>query len=433
MNYQETIDFLFSQLPIYQRIGKAAYKANLDNTLALDAHFSHPHKKFKTIHVAGTNGKGSVSHMLASILQEAGLKTGLYTSPHLMDFRERIKINGEIITQEEVIGFVDNNRAILEELKPSFFEMTVAMAFNYFAEQNVDVAIIEVGLGGRLDSTNIIKPLVSIITNIGLDHVSFLGDTLEKIAKEKAGIIKQEVPIIIGEYNEETAPVFSEKATYYDCQICFSERRFSVRTTKPSISTLELAVKNEQSGTTFNISLDLLGEYQKKNIIPVFGALQVLTPLLNLPKQAIISGLAKVISNTKLNGRWQLIQDKPKVICDTGHNYEGLKAVLAQLTTQQYEKLHIVIGMVNDKDIAKLLKLFPKSGTYYFTQASIPRALANEKLADLAKDEGLVGNSYKNVELAYKDALKNASDEDLVFVGGSTFVVADLFLFLKSL
>jgi dihydrofolate synthase/folylpolyglutamate synthase len=432
MNYQETIEFLFSQLPMYQRVGKAAYKANLDNTLALDAHFSHPHKKFKTIHVAGTNGKGSVSHMLSSIMQEAGLKTGLYTSPHLVDFRERIKINGEVISENEVVRFVDENKIILEKLKPSFFEMTVAMAFNYFAEQNVDVAIIEVGLGGRLDSTNIIKPMVSIITNIGFDHVAFLGDTLAKIAKEKAGIIKQEVPIIIGEYNEETAPVFIEKAAYHSSQICFSERRFNVRTITPSISTCELAVKNEQSGTTFNISLDLLGEYQKKNIIPVFGALQVLTPLLNLPKQAIIKGLANVISNTNLKGRWQLIQDKPKVICDTGHNYEGLKIVLAQLIAQQYHKLHILVGMVDDKDVSKVLSLFPQSATYYFTKASIPRALASDKLAEIAKGEGLVGNSYKNVELAYKDALKNASDEDLIFVGGSNFVVADLFVFLKS-
>lgn len=430
MDYQQTIDFLFSQLPMFQRVGKAAYKDNMDNTLALDNYFGHPHERFKTVHVAGTNGKGSVSHMLASIMQEAGLKVGLYTSPHLIDFRERIKVNGEMINEEDVISFVKDNKVFIEELKPSFFEMTVAMAFNYFAEQGVDIAVVEVGIGGRLDSTNIIKPVVSIITNIGLDHISFLGDTLEKVAGEKAGIIKSGVPIIIGEDKEETAQVFLDKAAEMDSPFCFAERRFKKRVFDNSDYCQEMSVRNEQSGTTFNVSLDLMGEYQQENVLSVFSSLQVLTPLFNLPKDAIVSGLANVVKNTKLRGRWEIIQNSPKVICDTGHNKEGITLVVNQLKKQSFDKLHIVLGLVDDKDSKSILRLFPTDAYYYFTKANIPRALSYEKLAKDAKDVGLMGESYSSVEKAYITALKNAKSSDLIFVGGSTFVVADLLVFI---
>ncbi len=433
MDYQQTIDLLFLQLPMYQRIGKAAYKANLDNTLALDAHFNHPHKNFKTIHVAGTNGKGSVSYMLASIFQEAGLKTGLYTSPHLIDFRERIKVNGKMIEKDEVVGFVEENKAIIEKIKPSFFEMTVAMAFNYFAKQKVDIAVIEVGMGGRLDSTNIIKPLASIITNIGFDHVSYLGSTLEKIALEKAGIIKQRVPVIVGEEKKETASIFIDKAVSNDSSVCFSERRFKVRMLESSDEAKqEMIVKNVQSGTTFNISIDLLGEYQQKNIIPVFGALQVLTPLLNLPKHAIVSGLANVVKNTNIRGRWEVIKQSPKVICDTGHNAEGITCVINQLKKQTYNKLHIILGLVDDKDINTILGLFPKDAIYYFSQAAIPRAVSHTELYKVGVGLGLKGKSFDKVGKAYKQAFENAEPTDLIFVGGSTFVVADLLVFLEN-
>jgi dihydrofolate synthase/folylpolyglutamate synthase len=370
--------------------------------------------------------------MLASILQEAGLKTGLYTSPHLVDFRERIKINGEMIPENDVVKFVNENKPILDDIQPSFFEMTVAMAFDYFRTQQVDVAVIEVGMGGRLDSTNIINPLVSIITNIGFDHVAFLGDTLEKIAAEKAGIIKQGIPLVVGEYQNETAPVFVEVANALDSPVCFSERRFSVRGVKVGDLAQYFTVKNEQSGTTFTISLDLLGEYQQKNINSVFGALQVLTPHFNLPKHAIISGLANVVANTKFRGRWQIIRHNPKVICDTGHNYEGLSYVVNQLKKETFKNLHIVLGMVDDKDISKSLKMFPKNASYYFTQASIPRALNHKTIAQEANANGLCGESFPEVHLAYNAAIKQANTSDLIFVGGSTFVVADLLTFLND-
>ncbi len=427
MNYAQTLDFLFSQLPMYQRVGSSAYKANLDNTRALDTYFNHPHKFFKTIHIAGTNGKGSVSHMLASIMQEAGLKTGLYTSPHLVDFRERIKINGECIPETEVVDFVKKHGKILDELKPSFFEMTVAMALNYFKEQQVDIAVIEVGMGGRLDSTNIIQPLVSIVTNIGYDHTQFLGVDLASIAAEKAGIIKKNVPVFIGEYHEETAPVFIKKSSELDAPICFSERRFHIRKIANSSKGQEFTVKNEQSGTSYHVTLDLMGSYQQKNLIPVFGALQVLTPGLNLPKDAIISGLAKVVQNTGLQGRWQQVQVNPKVIADTGHNLEGLTEVVNQLKMEKYNRLFFIFGTVNDKDLTKALKILPVDATYLFTQASIPRALNYEVLTETANKAGLTGSAFPEVKLAYQHALQMANEDDLIFIGGSTFIVADLF------
>lgn len=426
MDYKETLEFLFTQLPMYQREGKAAYKANLDNTLALDEYFDHPHKKFKTVHVAGTNGKGSVSHMLASILQEAGLKVGLYTSPHLIDFRERIKINGNEITENDVVDFVDNHKDIIAKLKPSFFEMTVAMAFDYFARQEVDVAVIEVGMGGRLDSTNIITPLVSVITNIGLDHMQFLGNTISDIAMEKAGIIKNGIPVIIGEYTDETYSVFKQVAKEKEAFICFSQKRFIVRPLDKNDRYHNFTVRNEQSGTTFNVALDLLGEYQKRNLPAVFGSLQILVPFFNIPKEAIINGLSKVTSNTGLKGRWQIIKDKPKVICDTGHNGAGLKAIVAQLKKENCKRLFVIFGTVNDKDIHSLLELLPKSAYYYFSQACIPRAMKAEVLAEIGFKMSFKGEVCINVTQAYNRALEDANEDDLVFVGGSTFVVADL-------
>ncbi|MBI9069780.1 MAG: bifunctional folylpolyglutamate synthase/dihydrofolate synthase [Salinivirgaceae bacterium] len=426
MTYTETLDFLFAQLPMYQRQGKAAYKANLDNTLAFDNYFKNPHKNFKTIHVAGTNGKGSVSHMIASILQEAGFKTGLYTSPHLIDFRERIKINGEKISENSVVDFVDKHKAIIEEIKPSFFEMTVAMAFNHFSNEKIDIAVIEVGMGGRLDSTNIINPMVSIITNIGLDHTQFLGNTLEEVAREKAGIIKDEVPVIIGELKNETKEVFTEISGQHKAPICFAPRRFSIGKASITENCQQIILKNIQSGTSWNIKLDLLGSYQEQNTITVMAALQILIPKLSIPKQCIIDGFANVIKNTELLGRWQIIQNKPKVICDTGHNKEGIICVVNQLRNEKFQKLHIVFGTVDDKNLDPILTLLPANANYYFTKASIPRALNENILKEKANILGLIGKSFGTVIDAYKTALQNANENDLIFIGGSTFVVADL-------
>lgn len=428
MNYQEVLDFLFSQLPMYQRDGKIAYKDNLDNTKALDEYLGEPHKKFKTVHVAGTNGKGSVSHMIASVLQEAGLKTGLYTSPHLIDFRERIKINGEMISESEVIGFVEMHKAFIENLKPSFFELTVAMAFEYFAQQKVDVAVIEVGMGGRLDSTNIITPIISIITNIGYDHTQFLGETLDKIAYEKAGIIKRGIPIVIGEQHYLTTPVFEEIANECESPICFAEKRFTLLKSNIQSGLQQVNVKNEQSGTTIEAELDLLGIYQKKNIVTVMAAMQLLIPFFGIPKSALVSGLSKVVKNTGLQGRWQVMGEQPRVICDTGHNFEGIYLVLEQLKKEKFEKLHIVFGVVNDKDPEKVLEILPKNAEYYFTRASIPRALDERELHKKAIQKGLLGVNYPSVKHAFQAATEKANTTDLIFVGGSTFIVAD---FLK--
>jgi dihydrofolate synthase/folylpolyglutamate synthase len=430
MDYQQTIDFLFSQLPVFQREGKAAYKDNLDNTLALDAYFNHPHKKFKTIHVAGTNGKGSVSHMIASVLKESGLKTGLYTSPHLTDFRERIKVNGMMMDKDSVVEFVNSHKPIIEELKPSFFELTVAMAFNYFAREQVDVAVIEVGMGGRLDSTNIIKPVLSIITNIGLDHTQFLGTTLEQIAKEKAGIIKDHVPVIIGAQQDETTPVFEEIANVRKAPLCFASKRFYISKAVLENDLLHLAIKNKQSGTTLELELDLLGNYQKDNLLTVMAAMQMLIPMFDIPKSTVVTGLKKVVKNTGLRGRWQVIQKSPLIICDTGHNYDGITFVVNQLANETYDKLHIIFGMVNDKDPAAVLNLLPRNARYYFTKASIPRALNHEELKETARRFNLYGEAYPTVADAVNTAKRQLNEKDLLFIGGSTFVVAD---FLGSL
>jgi len=395
---------MFSQLPMFQRQGKSAFKKDLTNSIALSKHLKFPETKFKTIHVAGTNGKGSTSHMLASILQEAGYKVGLYTSPHLKDFRERIKINGEVISKIDVINFIKKNQLFFEAHKLSFFEMTVGLAFEYFAKQKVDVAIIEVGLGGRLDSTNIILPEVSVITNIGLDHTQFLGETLPEIAFEKAGIIKTQTPVVIGEYQEEIFHVFEEKA-------------------KQNKAKLYLASKN----ITKTFQSDLKGNYQQNNIKTVVQTISVLENNgFKISKENLRVGLQNVVKNTGLLGRWQLINTMPKAICDTGHNKEGLLYVLKQLKEEQFDKLHFIFGVVNDKDLSTILHLFPKEAIYYFCKPNIPRGLSEKELQNQCFKYGLEGTSYKSVEKAYKTALKNASKNDLIFIGGSTFVVAEI-------
>lgn len=423
MNYQQTINWLFAQLPMYQREGQAAYKANLDNTLRLDEHFCHPHRQFKTIHVAGTNGKGSVSHMLASILQEAGYKTGLYTSPHLKDFRERIKINGEMVSEEYVIDFVEQNKELFASVKPSFFEMTVAMAFKYFADRQVDIAVIEVGLGGRLDSTNIISPLASVITNISFDHMALLGDTLEKIAAEKAGIIKPHVPAIIGTRDRDYDFVFEKKAAECHTSIEFAGDNWQI--VQQDNGCYNLA---HRSGWHFeNLQSELKGIYQRKNIPAVLETIPVLRNNgLQITDENIRQGIAKVITNTGLAGRWQTLADRPLTVCDTGHNIDGITEITKQLKTCRYERLHFVIGMVNDKDIDSVLRILPQDAIYYFCKASIPRAMNEEILAEKARATGLHGNCYPTVAEAYAQARQNALPDDMIYIGGSTFVVAEV-------
>lgn len=403
MNYPETLDYLFGQLPMYQRIGNAAYKANLDNTYRLSEILNHPEKQFKSVHIAGTNGKGSTSHMLASVLQEAGYKVGLYTSPHLKDFRERIKINGAMISENEVIDFVEEYKNEFEKIQLSFFEWTVGLAFHYFANQKVDIAIIETGLGGRLDSTNIVTPEVAVITNISMDHTQFLGDTLAKIAAEKAGIIKSTIPVIIGETQPEIKYVFTEKANQLNATIQFADK---------------LSLKEYES--------DLKGVYQQQNKKTVLATIQVLQKLgWNIAESHIINGLQNVVNNTGLMGRWQMLNKQPLTICDTGHNEAGIKLILAQINQQSFEKLHFVLGVVNDKDITNILQLLPKNATYYFCQAKIPRALDVNILAEKATAVGLSGTTFPSVAAAYKAAQKNVTTQDLIFIGGSTFVVAE--------
>lgn len=427
MNYTEAIHFLFDQLPMFQRMGPMAYKNNLDNTIRLDAYFNHPHLLFKSIHVAGTNGKGSVSHMIASILQEAGYRTGLYTSPHLRDFRERIRINAEMIQEDYVTRFVVDNQKIIEDMLPSFFEMTVAMAFDYFARQKVDVAVIEVGLGGRLDSTNIITPDLSVITNISMDHMSLLGNTLAEIAGEKAGIIKKNIPVVIGQYQNDVIDVFKKKAENCQSPLIVADSVFSCHQ-KPSVEGFQvLDVLKNNNLFLENLKLPLLGNYQIMNVQTVCSAVEQLQLQgYDITPNHIRSGFASVVVNTGLMGRWQVLGTNPLIICDTGHNEDGIREVVHQIKETQHNKLHIIFGMVNDKSIDGILKLLPKDANYYFTRADIPRSLDPNILKSAAEIFGLKGSVWANVRDALSFAKKNANSNDLIFIGGSTFVVAEI-------
>ena len=406
MTYKEAIDYLYSQAPMFQHIGKKAYKTGLETTYALDAHYGHPHRAYRTVHIAGTNGKGSTSHMIAAILQSAGYKVGLYTSPHLKDFRERIRINGQMIPQEYVCTFVEGAKETISRLNPSFFEITTAMAFRYFADERVDVAVIEVGLGGRLDCTNIITPEVSVITNISIDPTDLLGDTLEAIAHEKAGIIKPGVPVIIGETQPESAPVFIAKAREACAPIHFADKEMSDAQLPPC---------------------EMEGIYQEKNRRTVLAAVRALQDKgWKISEKDIREGLANVCSLTGIMGRWQKLGEHPAIVCDTGHNEAGIRFVTEQLRRQKYNRLHIVIGVVSDKKLDKILPLLPKDGIYYFTKAQIPRALDEHTLMAQAAEYGLRGNSYPTVAQAFNTAKENAAPDDFIFIGGSNFTVAEI-------
>lgn len=427
MNYQQTLDYLFSKLPMYQRVGVAAYKANLDNTIAICNALGNPEKKIKCVHVAGTNGKGSSSHMLAAVLQQAGYKTGLYTSPHLVDFRERIKINGKMIPKVEVVKFVEDYKDLFEKIEPSFFEWTVGLAFHYFSQNEIDVVIVEVGLGGRLDSTNVINPVCSLITNIGLDHVNLLGDTLPKIATEKAGIIKARSPIVISETQLEVISVFNEKAKELKSPIEFADKNYKVISTTHTNQFMSVELLHKKTNTKHQYDLDLQGSYQIKNLMGVLTTLEILTKKgFIIEEKDIVVALKQVQKITGLQGRWQIIQDKPLIIADTGHNEDGIKEVLQNLNRYTYKKLHFVLGVVNDKDLTSILKLLPKDALYYFCKASIPRALDEKELCVRAQKMGLEGKTFKTVTEALDKAKKQAKSNDLIFVGGSTFTVADI-------
>lgn len=430
MSYPEVLEFLYGQLPMFHRIGSAAYKDNLDNTIRLDELFGYPHLLFKTIHVAGTNGKGSVSHMLASVLQEAGYKTGLYTSPHLKDFRERIRVNGEMIPEEKVVRFTEQylGKSIKEKMEPSFFELTVSMAFDYFRSQQVEVAVIEVGLGGRLDSTNIITPEVSVITNISFDHTALLGNTLPKIAAEKAGIIKKNVPVVIGETSPETNYVFEQFAEKASAPISFADQEFTADYSMLTVGGKQsLNIRRKEHLIYPDLQVDLLGIYQRHNVPTVLKTIDILNEKgWNITEIVIRRALINTIQNTGLMGRWQIIGHNPLIICDTGHNQAGIRLVVEQINQTAWKALHMVIGMVNDKDQDEVLALLPIDATYYFTKAAIPRAAEPEVLASKAEKFGLIGNCYSSVREALSAALEKADSNDLVFVGGSTYVVAEV-------
>ena len=430
MTYAETLDYLFNALPMFQRVGASAYKADLTNTISLCEHLGNPQETFKTIHVAGTNGKGSTSHALASVFQAAGYKTGLYTSPHLKSFTERIRIDGKEITEEDVVEFVANNRAFLDQLQPSFFEMTVGMAFWYFAKEAVDIAVIEVGMGGRLDSTNVIHPELCVITTIGYDHTQFLGNTLPLIAGEKAGIIKQGVPVVISQTQKETQEVFSQLAAAKQAAIVFADQVWEVtklpESENPSIQQ-SANFKVRSSDGEFNLKFGLNGDYQRFNLPGILEAVkQLRNQGWNLSDTALQVGLESISEQTGLKGRWQLLQVNPIILADTGHNEAGIGEVVNQLKKYSYSKLWMVIGMVNDKDISKVLDLLPKEANYIFCQASIPRAMDAHELARKGNEKGLIGQVIPTVTEALEFARKNASPDDLIFIGGSTFVVAEI-------
>ena len=426
MTYQQTIDYLFSRLPMFQRVGAAAYKANLDNTISICKALGNPEKKIKCVHVAGTNGKGSSSHMLAAILQQAGYKTGLYTSPHLIDFRERIKINGKLIPKTDVVKFVENYKTIFEDIEPSFFEWTVGLAFHYFAEQEVDVAIIEVGLGGRLDSTNVIKPQCCLITNIGFDHVNLLGNTLPLIAAEKAGIIKEKIPVVISQTQLDVLSVFNTKAQSLKAPIIFADKQYKILSHDFQDGLLCVELLEKITNNTQHYKLDLTGTYQLKNLQGVLSCINSLKQKgFLIEDENVLYALQHVKKLTGLMGRWQILSEKPLIIADTGHNEDGITEVVKNIERYSYKKLHMIIGVVNDKDVTSILKLLPKNATYYFCKANIPRALPEKELFDLAKQHDLKGKKFASVALALSEAKKVAKADDLIFIGGSTFTVAD--------
>lgn len=422
MNYNETVEYLFNSTPVFEKIGSAAYKEGLYNTNALDEHFNHPHRQFKTIHVAGTNGKGSCSHTIAAMLQAEGLRVGLFTSPHLVDFRERIRINGECISEQYVVDFVEKERSFFEPLHPSFFELTTAMAFKYFADMKVDIAVIEVGLGGRLDCTNIIKPILSVITNISLDHTQFLGDTLAKIAGEKAGIIKPGVTVVIGEANGETRPVFETKAREVGAPIVFAEDSCGILSAE-HLDNGGILYATKRHG---DVKGELSGDYQVKNANTILAVADILLHNKILSEGSIAKGFGHVCESTGLMGRWQVLQTEPLVVCDTGHNTGGWQYLSRQIKAQRCRQLRMVFGMVDDKDINSVMEMLPKDATYYFTNATTHRAIPAQKVRQTGEEHGLKGSCYNSVNEAYEAALKDASNDDFVFVGGSSYVVADL-------
>ena len=433
MTYEETIQYLFNYAPLFQHVGGAAYKEGLSTTHILDAHFNHPHNQYKTIHIAGTNGKGSCAHTIAAILQHTGLKVGLYTSPHLVDFRERIRINGEMMPQQYVIDFVEEERSFFEPLHPSFFELTTALAFKFFAEQHVDVAVIEVGLGGRLDCTNIISPILSVITNISFDHTQFLGNTLAQIASEKAGIIKHKVPVIIGECNAETRSVFEHKAHEVEAPILFAEDNKEVLSSEFS-DLYGHKLRHYTTRSFGDIYGELTGECQIKNANTILCALHSLSKIFSVTHEDITYAFEHVCKMTGLRGRWQILQERPTIICDTGHNTGGwqyLAHQLAQIATSG-NKLHIVFGMASDKDIERVMSTLPHEACYYWTKASVKRATSEQTIANIATKYDLHGKTYGNVAEAYEAAVNNASTNDYIYVGGSSFIVADLLRYKQT-
>lgn len=426
MNYPETLKYLYSRLPMFQRIGAAAFKKDLGNTLALLKALDNPHLRFPSVHVAGTNGKGSVSSMLASVLQESGYKVGLYTSPHLREFTERIRINGQEIPQEAVVDFTSRYKTVIEEIKPSFFEVTVVMAFDHFAREGVDIAVVEVGMGGRLDSTNVLLPEVSVITNISMDHSQFLGDSLALIAGEKAGIIKSGVPAVVGQDHSETRPVFEAKAKEQGTQLHFAAEMFKARKLRSDLFG-QVFMLRDAEGNTREVSLDLAGNYQIENVVTAAASIRILQEKgWKLPEEAVLKGLSKVKENAGLQGRMTVLLDKPLTLTDVGHNEAGVAMILEQIAEQKFKKLHLVWGMVNDKDISKILAMLPKKAVMYYVRPDVPRGLDANELAEQGRAKGLKGKVYESVNAGLRAAWIKAEKDDLVFVGGSTFVVAEV-------
>lgn len=433
MTYEQTIEYLYTLLPVFHRDGEVAFKGDLSNTIQLCEYLGNPQMKFKSIHIAGTNGKGSTSHYIASILQSAGYKTGLYTSPHLKDYTERFRINGVSIEKANIIAFIEKHKVFIEELKPSFFELSVAISFDYFANENVDIAVIEVGLGGRLDSTNIINPILSVITNIGFDHTNILGNTLEKIAYEKAGIIKSKTPVIISEFHSDTYKVFIDKANEEDAPIYFANDYFKIEEIENTGLKLKFNIfKKEANSKKYNLFFEnlesqLIGIYQLKNLVGVFKAIEILNTFgFDISENAIINGISEVITLTCLKGRWQILNDTPLTICDTGHNEHGLKIVLSQIEKLKVNNKYFILGFVKDKNISEILELFPKEGKYYFCEANNPRSMPSENLIEIARSHNIAGYSILNVNEALEKVTKIAKKRDFIYVGGSTYLVAEL-------